>query len=282
MDALWVLADTDIRRRRSMRTSVRDRRGSPPEARFEAWVEALFERHLAELTWSEIARALAALSQDYVQRRHRLRSGQALAGRGKRAAFNLYYAPRHFLLVQEVLRRVGGAERAPARILDLGCGTGVAGAAWAAVWQAAPAVLGVDTSTRSLAEARLTYRALGVRGRTVQSALERLRWPAEPLGIVAAFTLNELDEGTRARALPRVLERGRHGGGALVVEPLAGGITPWWDAWAQEFVANGGRADLWHLDVEIPEPVARLGRSARLDPRELGARTLWLAPESAA
>ena len=251
-------------------------------APFESWVEALFERHLAELTWSEIARALAALSQDYVQRRHRVQTGRALAGRGKRAASILYYAPRHFLLVEEVLRRVGGGERRPARILDLGCGIGVAGTAWSTAWAAsAPPVMGVDSSAWALAEARLTYRSLGVPGRTVRSPLERLRWPAEPAGIVAAFTMNELDARTRARALPRILDHVRRGGAGLIIEPLAVPITPWWDEWAQEFVTHGGRADVWHFDLELPEQVVRLGRSAGLDPRELGGRTLWLPGEPA-
>jgi SAM-dependent methyltransferase len=259
---------------------VADACASPGRAAFERWVESLFARHRAELTWSEIARALAALSQDYVQRRHRVQSGRALAGRGKRAASSLYYAPRHFLLVQEVLRRVDGTERPPARILDLGCGIGVAGAAWSAVWAAAaPAVLGVDSSAWALAEARLTYRSLGVPGRTVRSPLERLRWPMEPAGIVAAFTVNELDTRTRARALPRILDHVRRGGAGLIIEPLAVPITPWWDEWAQEFVARGGRADVWHLDLELPEPVVRLGRSAGLDPSELGGRSLWLRGE---
>ena len=75
---------------------------------FENWIEKLFERWLGELTHQEIARALKALTRDYVQRRTRLR-GKALDGRGKQAAFALYYAPRHFVIVREVLKALGAA-----------------------------------------------------------------------------------------------------------------------------------------------------------------------------
>src|SRR5262245_44297798 len=95
---------------------------------FVRWIDAAFERWLGELTWSEIARALGALSRDYVERRGRLQADDILAGRGKRAAFALYYASRHFLTVREIARRVEPPPRP--RIVDLGCGLGVAGAAW--------------------------------------------------------------------------------------------------------------------------------------------------------
>src|SRR5688572_25893030 len=96
----------------------------------ESWLAALDERHLADLTPSEVARALRALSSCYVERRGKLASGGALDSAGKRAAFALFYAPLHFFVVREIVRALPGAPARLSRIVDLGCGTGAAGAAW--------------------------------------------------------------------------------------------------------------------------------------------------------
>src|SRR4051794_34952504 len=64
--------------------------------RVSTWLDALDQRHLADLTSSEVARALRALSSCYVERRARLATGGALDSAGKRAAFALFYAPLHF------------------------------------------------------------------------------------------------------------------------------------------------------------------------------------------
>jgi len=66
---------------------------------FDDWLAALEARHLAELTFPEMSRALKALSSTYVERRQKISEGAALAGRGKRAAFALFYGPLHHLLV---------------------------------------------------------------------------------------------------------------------------------------------------------------------------------------
>ena len=57
---------------------------------FDNWLAALDERHLANLTPSEVTRALRALSSCYVERREKLAHGGALDGAGKRAAFALF------------------------------------------------------------------------------------------------------------------------------------------------------------------------------------------------
>ena len=98
---------------------------------FEAWVRALEERHLADLTFSEVSRALRALSSAYVERRARLSGGAALSGAGKRAAFALFYGPLHYLLVQHIATALGAARLRTSSLVDLGCGTGAAGAACA-------------------------------------------------------------------------------------------------------------------------------------------------------
>ena len=92
-----------------------------------AWLEALERRHLADLTLSEVARALRALSSCYVERRARLAEGGALSSKGKRAAFALFYGPQHFLVTQAILGALPSATDNVAGLVDLGCGTGAAG-----------------------------------------------------------------------------------------------------------------------------------------------------------
>ena len=98
---------------------------------FPAWFAALERRHLETLEFREVRKALQALSSLYVERRGRLAEGAALDSAGKRAAFALFYGPLHFLLVRSIVRELKTAALPPRAILDLGCGTGVAGAAWA-------------------------------------------------------------------------------------------------------------------------------------------------------
>jgi len=249
---------------------------------YEAWVEALIARSLKELTLREVGRALKQLTQDYVQQRHRLAEG-AFEGRGKRAAFAMYYGTRHFLLVREVLRKLAAPVPAGVTsILDLGCGTGVAGAAWAMALAEQsgarpPNVLGCDTADWAIEEARHTFRDLGLRGGALKTDLSRLRWPKGPLCVVGAFTANEISDAQRKQLQGRLIEEAANGGQVLIIEPLARPITKaWWDDWAAVFKKHGGRADEWHFDLPLPERIHVLGKAAGLNPRELGARTLWL------
>ena len=69
---------------------------------FDRWMTALEARHLAELTFPEVSRALRALSSAYVERRARLGQGAALSGAGKRAAFALFYGPLHYLILRHI------------------------------------------------------------------------------------------------------------------------------------------------------------------------------------
>ncbi|HYT77237.1 MAG TPA: hypothetical protein VEL79_20955, partial [Vicinamibacterales bacterium] len=132
---------------------------------FTAWLDALEERHLANLTRAELTRALRALSSCYVERREKLTGGAALEGAGKRAAFALFYGPMHFLTVSAVVHALGAHERRVDTITDLGCGTGVGGAAWAMACPVPPAIAGIDRHPWAVQEANWTYRELGLRGR---------------------------------------------------------------------------------------------------------------------
>src|SRR5213593_4439136 len=91
---------------------------------YRGWLLRLERQYLADLTFSEVSRALRALSSAYVERRGRLFEGTALAGVGKRAAFALFYGPLHYLLIREIVRALPGATDAPPILMDLGCGIG--------------------------------------------------------------------------------------------------------------------------------------------------------------
>jgi hypothetical protein len=245
-------------------------------AETEAWLAALEARHLAELTFSEVSRSLRALSATYVERRDRLREGAALSGAGKRAAFALFYGPIHYLLIQRIVRELPGAAEGAAQLVDLGCGTGAAGAAWAGACTRRPRIVGVDRHPWALGEAAWTYRELGLQARTIRADAAAVALPKSPALILAAFTLNELTDDARQTLLGRFLDRAKRGDRVLVVEPLAGFVARWWDLWKRSFSGAGGRADEWRFRVELPPIVARLDRAAGLDHRELTGRSMYM------
>ena len=63
---------------------------------------------------------------------------------------------------------------------------------------------------------------------------------------------------------------------ARIVEPIAKSAGPGWPGWADTVRAAGGREDEWRFPIELPGITGRLGRAARLDHRELTARSLYL------
>lgn len=245
---------------------------------FARWIAGLEARHMADLTFPEVRRAVQALSSLYVERRGRIAAGSAIATRGKHAAFALYFAPIHHLLVRAVVRGLGAAEPPPRRVVDLGCGTGAAGCAWALETRGGSEVRGLDVNGWALDEARLTFAALGVKGSTQRADIARFARPGPRDAVLAAFAVNELDAATREALLGRLLDAARGGARVLVVEPIARRAAPWWAVWSRAFVAAGGRDDDWRVPAELPEILARLDRAAGLDHRELTGRSLWLAP----
>ncbi len=251
--------------------------GGAPGDPFPGWFAALEHRHLASLTFPEVRRALQALSSLYVEKREVLPTGKALESAGKRAAFALYYGPLHFLLVRQIVEALGTGEPPPGRIVDLGCGTGVAGAAWALAAGKSPVVEGFDRSGWAVTEAQATYAYFRVRGRARRGAVDVVPLPGADGGIVAAFTVNELDPVTRAALLERLLEAVDRGARVLVVEPIAKRALPWWEGWSAAFKARGGRADEWRFRTDLPPRLALLDRAAGLDHRELTGRSLWIA-----
>jgi len=239
------------------------------------WLAALEERHLANLRASEVSRALRSLSAYYVERRSKLAEGAALKTAGKRAAFALYYGPLHFLVTREIIMAIERA-RYVAQILDLGCGTGAAGAAWALASETCT-INGIDKHPWAVDEANWTYRQFGITGYAGQGDIARAPIRGRKgHGILAAFSINEIDDETRAKLRHRLMEAKESGSHVLVIEPIAKRALPWWPEWETTFVGAGGRADQWRFRIELPERQRLLGKAAGLDPRELTARSLWM------
>jgi protein-L-isoaspartate O-methyltransferase len=247
-------------------------------AAFDAWVAALEARHLADLRTAEVTRALRALSSAYVERRQAVARGATLDSAGKRAAFGLFYAPLHFLVTAHIVRALGIADPPPHAILDLGCGTGVAGAAWALAAGGTPAVTGLDRHPWAVQEAKWTYQTLGLRGQARQGDASRLPALRAGSAVVAAYVLNEMGEPARLELEQRLIGAAGQGVRVLIVEPIARSITPWWAATAARVVAAGGRADEWQLALDRPPIVALLDKAAGLNHREMKVRTLYAGP----
>jgi len=245
----------------------------------EAWLAALERRHLSALTLSEAARALRALSSCYVERRARIARGGALESAGKRAAFALFYAPIHFQITRHVVGHLDASSRVTT-ILDLGCGIGVAGAAWA-LEADGPSATGIDLHPWAVSETRWTYNQLAVRGRAVRGSIDPRRIDASPTAaIVAGWSINELEPGVRSALLARFLDAHERGTRVLVLEPIARRALPWWTDWSARLLAAGGRADEWRLAADLPPVTRQLARAAGLNPRDLTARSLFLGGRS--
>ena len=247
---------------------------------FSTFLTELEQRHLADLRFSDVTRALRALSSAYVERRETALAGRkALDGAGKRAAFALYYGPIHFLLVQHLARELG-VTPGHGTVVDLGCGTGVAGAAVATSAPAGAAlqVLGIDSHPWALNEARFTYRTFGLRFDVRRGHAARTRLPSDTSCIVAAFVVNELNDADRAALLREFIRLKADTTRAdtikiLVVEPISTRISPWWPEWVD---ALGAQAHEWTVRVDVPPIVKRLAKAAGLRPEVLTARSLFV------
>ncbi len=265
----------------------------PLRARFDAWLADAVARHSRELEFREIRKGVQAVSQLYVTRREGVDLGaRALEGRGKRAALATFFGPLHFVLVHQVLRALGPARLGPLqRVLDLGCGTGAAGAAAAVTGfprdasSSAPEILGLDRSGYVLAEARQTYAHFGLAAETRRGQLPAALPAAGPGDLlVFGWSVNELPDRVR-RDLRDVLTGAlARGARLLLLEPLAGPASPWWRAWADDLTRFGVAEPRLKFQLELPDWIARLDKAAGLDHRTLGARVLVgpLAPDAGA
>lgn len=239
------------------------------------WLSALEARHFADLQFAEVTRALRALSSTYVERRERLTTRSAFDSAGKRAAYALYYGPLHFLTVRSILEAIGPACHPPRTILDLGCGTGAAGAAWATSIEPPAAVIGVDSHPWAREEAAFTYRTWAL-----EATLKRGHVAQTPIShtfdaVVAAWVVNELDAASRAALLETLIQAARAGTAILIVEPIATRVAPWWADWVARFAPLGARADQWRVPVVLPELLKKLDRAAGMRHDEVTARSIY-------
>jgi SAM-dependent methyltransferase len=242
---------------------------------FSEWVGGLEARHLANLRVPEVTRALRALSSAYVERRRALARGAALDSAGKRAAYALYYGPLHYLTVQAIVRELPGALDPITHLADWGCGTGAAGAAWAATVTPSPRITAVDTHPWALKEAAATYSAFGLNAEVRRGDVARTRIPTSADAVMAGWVMNEISDTARAELLPRLLDLAARGTRILIVEPIATRVSPWWPEWAEAFGDAGGRSDEWKLPAELPTLIRRLDKSSGLRHDQLKARSLF-------
>lgn len=232
---------------------------------------------MAALTFPEVRRALQALSMLYVHRREKLPDGHGLDSAGKRAAYALFFGPLHYLAVEEVVR---GMELTPpglAEIVDLGCGTGAASAAWAAQFEKPPQITACDRNNWAVEEARRTCDFFGFRATVRRADLGEFRTRGRHSAVLAAWAANEQEESRREALLRRLLSAAERGSTILVVEPIAKRLNPWIDKWIQAFEAAGGSSREWRLKLDLPPLLAELDRAAGLNHRtEVTCRTLVL------
>jgi hypothetical protein len=225
--------------------------------------------------YPQFLKAVRALSARYVERRAGLAERSALDSAGKREAFARYYAPLHFFTTRAIVQQL--RPTSIDRLIDFGCGTGTASAAWALECATRPSLLGVDESGWAIGEAARTWRAHGLDGRVRRGDLVDAADRAsralgrEPTGWLFAWSVNELPAPARTRLLRLLVDR-PPSVSLLVIEPLARGVSPWWDDWARALAAMPAE---WRLDVELPPDLARIREDAGFRRDALTARTLW-------
>jgi len=149
---------------------------------------------VAPVPATELERAARALSDRY-------RTGGRDAARAARtatdvAAYLATRAPATYAAVEDVCRRVRLArpDWAPASVLDLGAGPGIASWAALATWPAITEVTLVEAEPAMVAAGRLLAAGGG-------DALRTARWDASPLGsstvtadlVLASYLIGELD-----------------------------------------------------------------------------------------
>jgi Methyltransferase small domain len=249
----------------------------------DAWMSALLERHVQPLGKPAFLKAVRALSARYVERRDQLANRSPIDSAGKRAAFAGFFAPMHFMTTHAIVQLMKLNESRIETIVDLGCGTGVAGAAWALAQAARPALTGVDQHPWAVEETKWNWRTLGLAGRArrgdLVEACVRLRQASRRsssrgTAIVLAWAVNELSDDARRALLPLLLDLAREGASVLVIEPVARRAAPWWDEWAATFGEARGVAEEWPVGIDLKPPFDELDRAAGFRRESLNARSL--------
>jgi hypothetical protein len=249
----------------------------------EAWLTALVARHTTSLSTHELLKCIRALSARYVEARRAIATKAPADTAGKRAAFAAFFAPIHFFTVRAIVPSLPGASDIET-VVDLGCGTGAASAGWAI--DTGARVTGIDRHGWALDEARWTWRALGIAGRTERgdlvAAAEALASrvdarSARSTAVLLAWAVNELAPPARARLLTAVETIASRGAMVLVIEPIARRVSPWWHEWLSALAPFGASDADWKVRAALPPPLARLDDAAGFRRDALTARTLAIA-----
>jgi hypothetical protein len=251
------------------------------DPRLTTWLVALEARHMANLTRQEFTRAVRALSARYVERRNQLPDRSPLDSAGKRAAFALFYAPVHLLTAREAMATMG-VRTDLSSLVDLGCGTGVCSAAWALLHDTPPSITGIDAHPWALEEARWNWRTLALRGQAtrgdlVAAARNLLTQNDAALartGVIAGWAINELQKPERAQLLETIDQLLGRGVALVILEPLARGVTPWWDDWVERLAPRGIVSGDVKTDTDLPAPLDSFSDAAGFRKKGLGARCL--------
>lgn len=248
------------------------------------WVAQVVRRHVDPYRPAEFLKASRALSARYVERRADLPRRSPLDSAGKRSAFAVLFGLRHFFTVRAIVRELDSTLPSVGHLTDLGCGTGVAAAAWALSHRRPPRLAGVDRDRWAVTETAWTWRALGLSGVASRGDLVRTASTIQPgrprrhhamaLGWILAWSVNELAAADRHAILGALLARAREGGTIVLVEPLASSAAPWWSEWVAAFAPLGGVAREWRLGAVLPPPLAALESAAGFRRDDAGARSL--------
>jgi hypothetical protein len=262
-------------------------------ANVEGWLKAVQDRHVQPMGRPEFLKAVRALSARYVERRSLLSERSAIDSAGKRAAFAGFFAPLHFLATSFIVQEMKLNDAPLGTIVDLGCGTGAAGAAWAVLLPKPPVLTGVDIHPWAVSEANWSWRTLGLEGRARRGDVVRTclqlrersrRSSLAGTGIVLAWTVNELSDDARRRLLPALLDLAREGASVVVIEPIARRVAPWWSEWEATFGQARGIAREWNADIGLANGAtqswAELDREAGFDREALSARCLCIRAHS--
>ena len=247
-------------------------------AAFDTWIHDLETRHLSDLRFAEVSRALRALSSTYIERRATIHHG-ACAGR-RRETRRVCPVLRSPSLLDR--QRKSSAAWTPA------CRTqpcwSISAAARAPRERHGPQqdstsrqAIAIDRNPWAIAEAAHTYRHFGVRVRTQPGrygfghvagcggSAGRILRSMSCLATLA-IACSTASSSAPPAAMP-----------SSSIEPVARTVAPWWSAWQSAFCSrwrtrrtNGASAP------QLPDIVAKLDRAAGLDHRELTARSLWI------
>lgn len=252
------------------------------EKEVHRWVTAAQAQWARDLTFQELRKGVQAVSNLYVHKRAKGGlSRKAADGRGKKAAFAVYYGGLHLLLVQAWT--LGRPPPPLVEVADVGCGPGVVGAAIAR-WVGASQLASSDIRGEHLQVATWTARRLGLRSRTRKQGLPEVvaRAPRRRTLWTFGWVLNELPEDALQATLSALCRRLQDGDGAVIFAPLSTRASPWWPRAVRLLTA--ARPDLsteeFRCRPDLPTLLKDIDRATRLDHRELGARVLYAPPRT--